>query len=292
MSKYNNKTLPQKIALVGIDTLFVVFFILFLDIEFLQNGIMNVGSMDRTFNLVPFRSIKAIFQDLGKVEAFKQILTTAALFATMGVFASIFSGKRMVQPIILILFFTLSIEIFQYLAACGVADIDDFLINTFGGIVGIFVDKILLKPIDKAIGVRIITFVLLLLLGSFTVYSNYQLSDFSVDATTELYNDYLIEEASKGNSIIKGKVKDLTNENMKVNIDGETEIYDISDDTKMIIQRVQREYTTKGLLKNTIIVYEEVDRREFVSEMKNHGDYVTLYVNGFKKIVAMEVIVD
>ena len=90
MSKYNNKTLPQKIALVGIDTLFVVFFILFLDIEFLQNGIMNVGSMDRTLNLIPFHSIKAIFQDLGKIEANTPMVANSAAVVNICLKASTF----------------------------------------------------------------------------------------------------------------------------------------------------------------------------------------------------------
>ena len=292
MSKYNNKTVPQKIALVGIDTLFIIFIILFLDIELLQNGIMNVGSMSRTMNLIPLTTIKTYFLDFGKIDAIKHLLTTAALFSTIGIFASVFSGKKFLQPVLMVLICALSVEIFQYLAACGVADIDDFLINVLGGFIGIVLDKILLRPIDKAIGARFVTFILLLFLGSLTVYSNYQLSDFKVEATVESYNDYLIQEVSEGNNIIKGKIENLTNESILLKSSDGTEAYNISDQTKMIIQRVKKEYTSKGILKNTVIVYEEVDRREFLLELENQGNDTTIYVNNTRSVVAMEIVID
>lgn len=78
-------------------------------------------------------------------------LGNIALFIPSGViFAYLLSRKRdsiwrSILSVILCGFVSTVLESIQYITACGTADVDDILLNTLGGLIGVVVYHILLK---------------------------------------------------------------------------------------------------------------------------------------------------
>lgn len=93
----------------------------------------------RTINLIPFNDI--IQGNYNKLDLFGNII----LFIPLGIYISILLDKnKTLKNILIILIVSLVFESCQYIFGIGATDITDITTNTFGGVIGIYVYKMLI----------------------------------------------------------------------------------------------------------------------------------------------------
>jgi len=124
---------------------FIFYLILMLQLFFLREQ-MELNAI----NLTPFRSITAgIYMQAGFQYIDVQVWGNVLVFVPAGIYVMILSKKNSMLKAFLILFLTsLSVETIQYTFRIGAGDIDDVILNSLGGIIGILL-YCLLKKICK-----------------------------------------------------------------------------------------------------------------------------------------------
>jgi len=102
----------------------------------------------RSINLIPFSSIKAyLFSDSATVKefAFGNVVGNIVIFIPLGTYLSLFKNNKSVKSTLLYIFLvSLFVEIIQGLLGIGASDIDDIILNSLGGLIGIFGYKVFL----------------------------------------------------------------------------------------------------------------------------------------------------
>lgn len=102
-----------------------------------------------SINLVPFYSIGSfLFSDDKILRAFavSNVVGNIVLFVPLGLYLSLFlREKSIAKNVLWILLISTSVEVLQFVFKVGATDIDDVLLNGFGGLIGIIAYHILLK---------------------------------------------------------------------------------------------------------------------------------------------------
>ncbi|WP_295149727.1 VanZ family protein [uncultured Peptoniphilus sp.] len=124
----------------------------------------------RSINLIPFRTI---FNYITLIDSSKfgffieNIIGNILLFLPMGIYLNVITDRNKLSLTIIILF-SILVEIIQYLFKFGILDIDDIILNSIGGFIGIKTYNFLLtkfKTRDKikriTIAASIIIFILI-----------------------------------------------------------------------------------------------------------------------------------
>ena len=102
----------------------------------------------RQVNLIPFRSIfEGFFSGSEAVKPFAlgNVVGNILLFIPLGLYLPLIKkDKRMAVNLILVLIVSFSVEVVQGLLGIGTADIDDVILNSLGGWIGILGYRFLL----------------------------------------------------------------------------------------------------------------------------------------------------
>lgn len=115
----------------------VLYFVLFSD----RLGRVEGYSTYR-YNLVPFQEIRRfiVYRDYVSTEAFfLNLIGNLLVFFPVGMLVPLWRATKKTGCIRIILYtflFTLSIETLQLVTRVGVFDVDDLMMNTFGGLAG------------------------------------------------------------------------------------------------------------------------------------------------------------
>lgn len=124
---------------------FLIYILCLFQIVTFEDPTLVVGT--HHFNLIPFKEI--LRYKLGSRLFFKNVVGNLIMFVPYGFFASYFTKNRKLSlSFILILFASLSIE-FTQLAIGRIFDIDDVLLNIFGGLIGYSIYYFLTKLSDS-----------------------------------------------------------------------------------------------------------------------------------------------
>lgn len=95
----------------------------------------------RSVNLIPFHSImEYIFSSNNTIRsfAFGNVVGNIVIFIPLGIYLPLFKrNKRVSGNLTIIFLLSISVEVLQGLFGIGVSDIDDILLNSFGGWLGI-----------------------------------------------------------------------------------------------------------------------------------------------------------
>ena len=111
-----------------------------------------------SYNLVPFRFVKDYIIDRG-VLAFYNIAGNIVVFIPGGVYLALLNrNEKTLVNTAYIAAFSLEVEMVQYMTSRGVADIDDLMLNTLGGLLGIY----LLRRLERRFGDRTRTAVIVI----------------------------------------------------------------------------------------------------------------------------------
>ena len=116
-------------------SLFALYFIVLFQITIFRDS--NFGI--RRTNLIPFTTVAEYLWSILGGYIFTGIANIAGniiIFLPLGFMTAVLFPKMRKLTKIFILGFTFSlvIEVFQYVVACGSADIDDVILNTLGGV--------------------------------------------------------------------------------------------------------------------------------------------------------------
>ena len=106
----------------------------------------KVGSF-RAVNLIPFREISnSLFSNdvIPKSFFWNNLLGNIAIFIPLGIYLTMLKrNKSIMVNTLIIALVSILIEILQFVFAVGVADIDDVILNSIGGFLGIILWKAL-----------------------------------------------------------------------------------------------------------------------------------------------------
>ena len=122
-----------------------VMFLYALILFFLLFKKKSVGSF-RTINLIPFRTIiDYLFNEdvIVRSFAFSNIMGNIAIFIPLGIYIPLLINKKSIfTNSAIVALISLCVEIVQYILAIGTADVDDIILNTIGGLLGILIFKL------------------------------------------------------------------------------------------------------------------------------------------------------
>ena len=139
-----NKREPIKTAfLYGV---FICYIVLLMNILFLSRISIfelfnNERTLFRSINLIPFYSIMEYISGSSEITntlAFVNVAGNIVIFIPLGIYLPLFKNdKRAITNLLFILIVSLFVEITQGLLGIGASDIDDVILNCFGGWIGI-----------------------------------------------------------------------------------------------------------------------------------------------------------
>lgn len=251
--------------------------------------------MFRSVNLIPFYTIWQFIIDnnISFMRATVNIIGNIGIFIPMGIFFPIvFKELNKKTMITAIIFISLGFETIQYILALGSSDIDDIILNSLGGIIGIAIyinmTKLFPNNIIKfkaiigtslvlgVIGLGIISINYQDLLN-FKFKSNKEISKILIEENKEIIKDINKDEADiigtferfeKGTITIKAgsnnKVKRPEN---IIDSDGNIRIY-LSENTRLVSYVITEES------KSDVVKYQEFD----VKNLPLLRKYDTFYV--------------
>lgn len=140
----------ERFQTVLLYAVFICYVILLLQILFLSRvSISELFNSQRTFvrsiNLIPFHSISEFISgsssNLARF-AFGNVVGNILIFIPIGVYGSLFRNQtKAAINLMFIVIASLLVEIIQGLLGIGTADIDDIILNSLGGWIGIAVYK-------------------------------------------------------------------------------------------------------------------------------------------------------
>ena len=122
-----------------------VMFLYALILFFLLFKKKSVGSF-QTINLIPFRTIiDYLFNEdvIVRSFAFSNIMGNIVIFIPLGIYIPLLINKKSIfTNSAIVALISLCVEIVQYILAIGTADVDDIILNTIGGLLGILIFKL------------------------------------------------------------------------------------------------------------------------------------------------------
>lgn len=166
------KKIKHEAALIVLLTLFAIYFIVLLKITIFRAS----NSETQNVNLSPFITITEYLKSIlkgNRIIGISNILGNIIIFLPFGYMTALLfpNMRNLTRILVLAVIFSLTIEVFQYVFACGRADIDDIILNTLGGAAGYcvyFLTSMLFKPGKYAIPISALM-IAFTCLGLFTV---------------------------------------------------------------------------------------------------------------------------
>ncbi|WP_448921223.1 VanZ family protein [Eubacterium sp.] len=132
-----------------------------------KESFLNPIELPRSYNLVPFRLFREQYSKFGITGIIdSNILGNIIMFIPVGIFVCVFTkNKNPYRYIYIIPLVSIFIEITQFILATGSLDIDDVVLNSIGGFIGLGIFAIIYKLSNKNILIakRFITIVATLL---------------------------------------------------------------------------------------------------------------------------------
>ena len=165
----NKKNHIFDFILYGVLCLYIFIMVMMLFFQFASpvGGFHGIRTYTRGINVIPLHDILLFLSgpvSLGLM--INNLLGNIVVFIPCGAYCALFNKNKGIPVNLLIVFsISLSAEILQYLFACGISDIDDVLLNSLGGLIGIACYLLLLRCLkSEALARRFFT-ILSALLG-------------------------------------------------------------------------------------------------------------------------------
>ena len=152
----------ERIEKAIIYTVFICYILLLLKILFFSRVSFfemfdAQREIDRSFNIIPFQSIIEFLS--GKTEnlrdfSFANLAGNIAIFVPLGFYIPFLKkdnhkGSGVATCVLIVFVVSIAAEIIQWAFGIGTPDIDDVILNCFGGFVGILVCKLFMHLIKN-----------------------------------------------------------------------------------------------------------------------------------------------
>ena len=154
----------EKLQTIFLYTIFALYLLCLIKLLFLSRIsfselLDSQRVVTRAFNLVPFHTITDyLFSGTENAVKFSyaNIQGNIAAFLPLGAFLVLFrNDKRIRSNLLIVAAASLTTELIHAILGIGVADIDDLILNTLGGLLGILGYKLLRKFLRSEKNVRI-----------------------------------------------------------------------------------------------------------------------------------------
>lgn len=134
----------RKLLISGklIFSIYIVYILFLISITLLKGTVIS-----KTYNFIPFRFIFE-FSEVNKSISILNIVSNLLMFLPLGIILY-FSNKKVLNSLFIVIYTSLGIEVLQFLFKKGIFDIDDIILNTLGGLLGIFLFKYFLSPVSN-----------------------------------------------------------------------------------------------------------------------------------------------
>ncbi|GAE37685.1 VanZ family protein [Halalkalibacter akibai] len=131
------------IILFSLFYISLVLFVSFLGVSSFYPGRLDGSYTGVSHNFVPFATIGTYLFNIHSYNFttwFSNTFGVVLLFIPIGVLIPLLLPKlKNTSTIVLILMFSLTIELVQYVTQLGVFNVDDIMLNTLGGFIGILI---------------------------------------------------------------------------------------------------------------------------------------------------------
>jgi len=236
----------------------------------------------REINMIPFQFIKMFSgQDITIDVALKNILGNIAIFIPLGILISRLLPKKQGLTICLCIIVSCLFEMIQLITGCGATDIDDIILNSIGGVIGIVLYRFILKRFDEKANMPIATVVFLCIFGMSGCMALYLYSPGILPAQIEHVNKEAIQNIDESNydleTLMLG-VEDnyliTTTESQRIYIpegksvdlpiDGK---YKMSDNIDIIKKEIKCKYSPNGNVQKTTVIYSKITKNTLMQEL-------------------------
>ena len=136
-----------------LTVLFVIYFGALVYGLFFATQFGRTQELEHGVNLVPFAEIFRFWkgpESLGNSQFWYNVVGNIAVFVPLGFFTALLLRRRYYGAFALAVTYIVSLvaELLQYLLKVGTFDIDDVILNTFGGLLGILIAAAIRKKYD------------------------------------------------------------------------------------------------------------------------------------------------
>ncbi len=162
--------MKKKILSVSFYAMFICYIFLMLLLFFRVDSLGDIKIFGpRSVNLIPFYTIWEYLSGANKVSsslALNNVLGNIIVFIPYGLYIQILrKDKRFNISFLQVAITSFAIEIIQFTFNLGSADVDDLILNCIGGLIGIFMYKLLLKAVKEEDKAKMIVTAFSLLVG-------------------------------------------------------------------------------------------------------------------------------
>ncbi len=124
--------------------LFILYLVVLFYLLFFAEQMGRSGGANYRYNMVPFKEINRFFnnaQVLGIKAVVLNLIGNIVVFIPLGYFIPrvLKSNPGLIVSVLLCMEFSMSVEIIQLITKKGCCDVDDVILNTFGGLIGYIV---------------------------------------------------------------------------------------------------------------------------------------------------------
>lgn len=140
----------KKLLNIAFYVILFFYLLIMLDLLFRFRVILNPDRIiARSFNLVPLKTIFAYLSNSANVSsslALKNLLGNIVVFIPFGLYVqALIKKSSLAKNVIVVAVSSIAVELIQLALAVGALDIDDVILNTLGGLVGILLFRLLTR---------------------------------------------------------------------------------------------------------------------------------------------------
>lgn len=245
----------------------------------LYNLSAAIGSMKRTINIIPFKSVlDMINNNISITRILENMLGNIAIFIPFGLLFPILQRDKSKKIILYGLITSAFIEITQYVFALGSSDIDDLVFNTLGTFIGYMIYKIIRQKSHTDTSSIISIIVLVTILGSVSLgvlFVNHTELFMLSRKKTVVENEYLVQDFIDTNPTVSGKFVEVKGNILTVekNIRNSSDARTLVDLEIVPNSNIYICYNKIDFFFSTIsgeqISYEQIECSDFLSQKSN-----------------------
>jgi hypothetical protein len=225
--------------------------------------------------------------------ALKNILGNVAIFIPLGIFSAYVLREKKKIAAVICIGISLLFEIIQFITGSGAADIDDIILNTIGGIIGIVLYSFVLEKIDRKVKMPIAIFVFLCVFGMCGRMALYMYAPNMLPQEIEYVNEDVVQgidiEAydmdaltigTEGNTLLTsidaGTSYIPDGKKVKLASDGK---YVIAENANLILEERKYQYSPNGNIQKTTVTYSKLTNDELHEVLIDEQRRASIYFN-------------
>lgn len=280
----------DRLLKTGLCMITVVYLYVLIRIVLFKYGFVSVG---RSINMRPLNFLTMLSDGTALDVALKNILGNVAIFIPLGILSAYVLHRRKFLSVILCMAVSIIFELIQFVAGLGVTDIDDIILNTIGGFVGMILYKLILEKIDKKVKLPIAVFTFLSVFGLCGRAALFMYAPNILPADVEIVNAEVFREIDIDEYDIDTLAFDIEEDSVLTTTKSEAiyvpegkavtleanGTYRLAKDAVFILEEHQYQYSTNGNIQKTTVIYHSLTKDAMKELLEKEERRVSLYLN-------------